>query len=227
MKINKILNIGKLSILALSFALLTGCFDNDEDYGLDTDKVIATVFDFTGPSLVSLDDTGMYSVTPRAGSTFAWSVNGGTLQPMADTDTKVNVLFNVGGTSTVSVTETTAGGMVSETETMQVTVLQLCTFSIDMRDSYGDGWNGASVVVSFSGAVDIPSVEFALSGSAAVETFSAPAGFEMSVTFNSGAWDSEISYAIFDNATASGAPLFFDLPSPTIGTAFTTTVVCP
>ena len=62
---------------------------------------------------------------------------------------------------------------------------------------------------------------------AAVETFSAPAGFEMSVTFNSGAWDSEISYAIFDNATASGAPLFFDLPSPTIGTAFTTTVVCP
>jgi hypothetical protein len=49
----------------------------------------------------------------------------------------------------------------------------------------------------------------------------------MSVTFNSGAWDSEISYAIFDNATASGAPLFFDLPSPTIGTAFTTTVVCP
>ena len=113
MKINKILNIGKLSILALSFALLTGCFDNDEDYGLDTDKVIATVFDFTGPSLVSLDETGMFSVTPRAGSTFAWSVNGGTLQPMADTDTKVNVLFNVGGTSTVSVTETTAGGMVS------------------------------------------------------------------------------------------------------------------
>ena len=116
------------------------CFDNDEDYGLDTDKVIATVFDFTGPSLVSLDETGMFSVTPRAGSTFAWSVNGGDLITMADTDTKVNVLFNVGGTSTVSVTETTAGGMVSETETMQVTVLQLCTFSIDMRDSYGDGW---------------------------------------------------------------------------------------
>jgi hypothetical protein len=82
-------------------------------------------------------------------------------------------------------------------------------------------------VVSFTGAVDIPSVEFALSGSAAVETFSAPAGFEMTVTFNSGAWDSEISYAIFDNATASGAPLFYDLPSPTVGDVYTATVVCP
>jgi len=224
MKLNKILNIGKLSILALSFALLTGCFDNDEDYGLDTDKVIATVFDFTGPSLVSLDETGMFSVTPRAGSTFAWSVNGGDLQPMADTDTKVNVLFNVGGTSTVSVTETTAGGMVSETQTMQVTVLQLCNFKIDMRDSYGDGWNGASVVISFDGAVDIPSVEFACNGAATLESFMAPAGFEMTVTFNSGSWDSEVSYAIYD---ANLDLLFFDVPPIAVGTAFTTTVVCP
>ena len=228
MKINKILNIGKLSILALSFALLTGCFDNDEDYGLDTDKVIATVFDFTGPSLVSLDDTGMFSVTPRPGSTFAWSVNGGDLMPMADTDTKVNVLFNVGGTSTVSVTETSAGGQVSETKTMEVTVLQLCTFSIVMLDSYGDGWNGASVVVTFQGAVAIPPVTLVLeSGSGGLSTFSAPAGFEMSVEFISGSWDGEIDYAIYNNATGDGDLIHYQLAPPTAGIVYTDTVVCP
>jgi hypothetical protein len=228
MKINKLFNIGKLSILALSFALLTSCFDNDEDFGLDTDKVVATVFDFTGPSLVSLDEVAEFSVTPRPGSTFSWSVNNGELQPIANTNTKVNVLFNIGGTSTVSVFETTASGAVSEVASQDVTVLELCTWSIVGLDSWGDGWNGASVVISFVGGVDIP--DFIFDGPAAASalvTFGAPVGFEINVTFNSGAWDSEIDYAVFNNADGSGAPVFFDLAAPTVGTVYTGTVDCP
>lgn len=228
MKINKLLNIIK-SLITVFFSLLlfVSCND-DDDFGADTNKVIATVFDMTGTTLVNLDDVSEFSVTPRAGSTFTWTANGAVIQPVEGTTTKVNVLFNQIGIATVSVYETTFGGAVSETYTMDVNVLQLCTYSIDMRDSYGDGWNGASVEISFTGGADITPVTLELtSGSAAIETFSVPSGYEMTVTFNSGSWDSEIAYAIFDNPTASGTPLFFDTPPINVGVAFTAIAVCP
>ena len=65
-------------------------------------------------------------------------------------------------------------------------------------DSYGDGWNGASLEVLIDGA---PAASIANDGSTATGpqtfTFDVPTGTStISIKYVSGAWDSEVSYTI-------------------------------
>lgn len=231
MKINKILNIKSLAILALSLVVFIACND-DEDFGTDTDKIVAKIFDFTGPTLVSLDDVVEFSVTPRAGSTFVWEVTGAEMQAIEGATHKINVNYNQIGAATVSVYEMTANGKTSEVSSQNVDVLQLCSWSIEMNDTYGDSWNGAYIEVSFDGAVDLDPVILTLTEADAgykLESFSAPTGYDMSIKFVSGDWDNEIYYSIFD---ASGNEVYSEGDNtytiyPTVGEVYATTVVCP
>lgn len=86
-------------------------------------------------------------------------------------------------------------------------------WTIEMQDSYGDGWNGASLDVTVDGT-DIGS--FTLdSGSAGTATFEVPDGAEeLVITFVSGAWDSEISFQIYSAAGNLKADVS---PSPVAG----------
>ena len=67
-------------------------------------------------------------------------------------------------------------------------------YTVNMTDSWGDGWNGASVVMTLDG-VDY-STSFA-TGSADTKVFEVPVGSAtMGFKFVAGAWDSEVDFNI-------------------------------
>ena len=69
-----------------------------------------------------------------------------------------------------------------------------CDYTISMNDSYGVGWNGASVTVSIGGStVDTWSLG---SGSSGSDSYTATNGDVLDFTFNSGSYDSEITFTI-------------------------------
>ena len=69
-----------------------------------------------------------------------------------------------------------------------------CDYVVDMQDSYGDGWNGASIDMSINGVV-MTSFTVA-SGSAATGSYSTYTGDNVEFYFNSGIWDTEITFQI-------------------------------
>ena len=67
-------------------------------------------------------------------------------------------------------------------------------YTIAMVDSYGDGWNGASVDVTVDGTTTSYTID---DGANATHVVTIPAGAStMSFAYTNGAWDSEASYVI-------------------------------
>ncbi len=67
-------------------------------------------------------------------------------------------------------------------------------YTISMVDSYGDGWNGASVDVTIDGTTTSYTID---DGATATHVVTIPAGAStMSFAYTNGAWDSEASYTI-------------------------------
>lgn len=82
---------------------------------------------------------------------------------------------------------------------------------IDMVDSYGDGWNGASITVFIDGV----GTDYDIAGAAGTHTITVPEGsMTLSFSFNSGAWDSEITFEI---KGPNGAVIASDGPTPSVG----------
>jgi hypothetical protein len=74
-------------------------------------------------------------------------------------------------------------------------------YTIDMIDSWGDGWNGASITVTIDGVSQTVGLPSGANGS---QTVTVPAGAtSMSFAYVSGDWDSEVTYSItFNNGGA-------------------------
>ena len=84
----------------------------------------------------------------------------------------------------------------------------LCDYSIIMSDGAGDGWNGFSLDIVVDG---INVGNFTLNtGMNGTETFPVPDGVSISISSNSGYWDSEVSYQIVD---CQGNVVFQDGPN--------------
>ena len=67
-------------------------------------------------------------------------------------------------------------------------------YTISMVDSYGDGWNGASVDVTIDGTTTSYTID---GGATATHVVTIPAGAStMSFAYTNGSWDSEASYVI-------------------------------
>jgi len=67
-------------------------------------------------------------------------------------------------------------------------------YTISMVDSYGDGWNGASVDVTIDGTTTSYTID---DGATATHVVTIPAGAStMSFAYTNGSWDSEASYVI-------------------------------
>lgn len=75
-----------------------------------------------------------------------------------------------------------------------------CDWVLDMTDDYGDGWNGAKLVISANGNAS----DYTLSdGTSGQEIIPIPADATVAIDFVSGgSWDCEISYTLTD---ANGA----------------------
>ena len=65
-----------------------------------------------------------------------------------------------------------------------------------MQDSFGDGWNGASLDVSINGSL-VSSLTFANGGNFTDSVFTLNGDF-VEFYFSSGNWDTEITYQIYD-----------------------------
>jgi len=70
-----------------------------------------------------------------------------------------------------------------------------CDYTIDGTDSYGDGWNGASIDINVAGVTS----SFTVSGSSDSTTISSNTGDTVTFAFNSGSWDGEIGITITDS----------------------------
>ena len=88
------------------------------------------------------------------------------------------------------------------------------TWSIEMQDSFGDGWNGAQLDITIDGTTSsflVPDPGFSQS-----ETIEVPASAEvLSIIYRPGAFDGENTFQVF---SASGATVLDLGPSPTADT---------
>ncbi len=92
-----------------------------------------------------------------------------------------------------------------------------CFIVLDLRDSDGDGWNGAILALNINGTLDsIYTIQNTLSGNDTilVDTVYLMAGDLVSIDFASGSFPFEESYTIYD---ADGNVLFSDGPNPLDG----------
>lgn len=83
---------------------------------------------------------------------------------------------------------------------------------IEMNDSYGDGWNGASITVTIDGVDTVYTLDDGFNTS---HTVNVPNGTQtLDFTYSPGAWESEVTYTI---SAPSGNIVAEDGPGPVVG----------
>lgn len=97
----------------------------------------------------------------------------------------------------------------------------VCNYTLEMFDSFGDGWQGGNLQVILDG---ITIGTFAAQGAGSTETFGVQDGQTLTLSYSSGSFEGENSYNLLDN---QGNVLFSDGPFPSTGNVFTTTATCP
>jgi len=97
---------------------------------------------------------------------------------------------------------------------------QDCSYSLNMHDSYGDGWNGGYLAVFINGGL-VGNYYAANYGS--VATFQISDGDALELFYTPGDYENENSYQLFDPAWNF---LFGDGPNPQIGNVFSSTGDC-
>jgi len=96
-----------------------------------------------------------------------------------------------------------------------------CDYTLEMFDSFGDGWNGAALDVFTNGVLDT-SLTF-ITGVAETAIFPVSSGDTIEIVFTSGGFPSEESYILYDG---EGNIILQDGPSPTNGSVYTGLVNC-
>ncbi|MBR1990874.1 MAG: hypothetical protein IJ986_01195, partial [Bacteroidales bacterium] len=89
-----------------------------------------------------------------------------------------------------------------------------CVYTIQMHDSYGDGWNGGYITVN--------GTTYTCSGSSTTAAVTLTHGVSASFVWTSGSWDSEVSYSILD----PDGNVVYSASSPSNGQTFTVTPYC-
>ena len=95
-----------------------------------------------------------------------------------------------------------------------------CTYTINLFDSFGDGWNGSELTVTINGMATNYTIDDGTSFSAnlTIET-----GDMISLAYSPGSFENEVTYELLDN---NGEVLFSDGPNPFVGDAFQTVGNC-
>ena len=109
-------------------------------------------------------------------------------------DFSVTIAANCPETAVLPVIFTmTADGGLSATGTENLK--NACNVIFNLSDSYGDGWNGAALVVSFDDGSDPQSLTFS-TGSSATFPMEIGNGVHVTLTWSSGNYDSECSFNV-------------------------------
>ena len=95
-----------------------------------------------------------------------------------------------------------------------------CDYTIELFDSFGDGWNGSILNVTVGGI----STDYTFTtGNSATFTINAGSNLPLIFTYSAGAFQNEVTYNILD---PDGNIIFSDGPFPTTGVVFET-FACP
>ncbi|MGC9361441.1 MAG: hypothetical protein ACP5F3_00785, partial [Candidatus Syntrophosphaera sp.] len=95
------------------------------------------------------------------------------------------------------------------------------TYTVNLYDSYGDGWNGGSLDVYVAGTLVLDGITLLTGTGPESHTFAANAGEAIATVYHAGSWDSEVTYEILDPDLTVIAT---DGPNPT-GIGFVSTLV--
>jgi hypothetical protein len=100
-----------------------------------------------------------------------------------------------------------------------------CEYTLEMFDSFGDGWNNATLLVNIGGTITPYTVtETDNDGFSRTVILTVTNGAPISFLYTPGIFETEVTYQLRDS---DGNIIFSDGPTPDIGLVFTTTAVCP
>jgi hypothetical protein len=143
MKKNIMLRMAFLPVAILLFTTCGKTYMEKAQDNYSASNVVPIILGTSGPTSVLRSFPFDYKVTyDRAGSTWTWTATDATIQSVS-TDTKTaTVLFGTlpaSGKALISVTETTAGGVVSAVKIITVNVAQFCPLAIT---GFVGAWGG-------------------------------------------------------------------------------------
>ncbi|MCH2023238.1 MAG: T9SS type B sorting domain-containing protein [Saprospiraceae bacterium] len=147
------------------------------------------------------------SVSVVDGNGCATNINVNTTSlPLITLDSITNVSCNGGNDGAIDVT------VVADTAD--------CTYTLDMFDSFGDGWEGSYIDAVVNG---VSVGNYSVGTSSASATIVVPHGQSLELIYNygGGMFETDVSY----NLVLGGVTIFSDGPSPTLGSVFTTTCI--
>ena len=101
-----------------------------------------------------------------------------------------------------------------------------CFYNLQLFDSFGDGWNGASVTVNLNGTSTTYLLDNIVDdGEFAEFSILINDGDTFTLDYVGGAWEGEVTYFLYDSEENL---VFSDGPNPAMGTdVFTGTAACP
>ena len=141
------------------------------EIGFDLDAMLSTDSD-----LITVNNAETHVADALLNGDMAYADFNVTLSPEATLDAAIPFTLTVGN------------------KTFEVVYKNSCNVVFSLYDSYGDGWNGAALLVDFSD--ETPQQTLTVSGSSQVYTFEIGTGVVVSLSWRSGSWDSECSYSV-------------------------------
>lgn len=190
--LNKFLYLSLFLTLSL---VISSC--SDDDFKSDASEVLPIVTGIAGETIVFENDISSYTVSPtRGGSEYIWSLTGAVIQPIEGRTDKINILFNQFTVpASLSVYELAFNGKSSDPISMDITIFGTpCDWTLETSDTYGDGWNGGYVEVSYGG-ID---TQYRCDGASSNFTIPIPNGIAYTITYVGGGgtgggpgWESE------------------------------------
>jgi len=82
-----------------------------------------------------------------------------------------------------------------------------CTYSVWLRDTYGDGWNGGYLQIYINGVYTYGNYTLPSGSGPAIFNFNVFQGQSISVRYYAGSWSSENYYRVYAGPNATGALL--------------------
>ena len=101
----------------------------------------------------------------------------------------------------------------------------VCTYTLEMFDSFGDGWNGANLNIT-NGLLDEDfTVGFAdNNGDFLIVEFDVTSGQDLILNYSGGTFENEVTYFLYDS---EGNLVFQDGPGPATGEVYNSLALCP
>jgi hypothetical protein len=99
-----------------------------------------------------------------------------------------------------------------------------CTFTLEMNDSFGDGWNGANITVMSGDVTQVFTVNFDdNNGDFNIVEFEVTGGLPLILTYAPGTFENEVSYILYDS---SGEIILENGPFPPVGEIYNEIALC-